>query len=262
MNTDLRKKIIIAAACLIVFFAVVNLTGFSDNIKNAFYVFSAPIQKVFWNAGNRASNLFETIYNSKNLKSENDYLKQENQRLLAEIARIENIRQENKILRTVLDIGLTENFKIVLCDITAKQGDFILVDKGSDYGILEDMPVVTAEKIVCGKVSKVYKNFSQVMLLTNKESSFGAEIQEKNASGLIKGKGSGSLYFERVSKDKEIQERDIVVTTSLGGIFPKGLLAGEIKKIRRSDAEPFQQAELSVLFNLNDLESLFIITDY
>lgn len=262
MNRSYRNKIISAGILVIVFFVMVNLFGFSGNIKNAFYLASSPAQKVFWNSGSRVSDFFQAYYDVQNLQSENDYLKKENQRLLAKIAALEGAKQDNKILRQALNIGMEENFGLVLTEITAKQGDFIIIDKGGKDGLLENMPVVTAEKIVCGKIEEVYQDFSKVMLITNKESSFGAKIQGKDASGLVKGEGQGFLLLDRVPKDIEIQENDIIVTTSLGKVFPKGLLAGKIKKVSRSDANPFQQAELYPLFDINNLQTLFVITDY
>ena len=262
MNANDRKKIISAGILVIVFFAMVNLFGFSGNIKNAFFAVSSPVQKVFWNSGNRVSNFFQAYYNVQNLNSENEYLKTENQRLLAKIVDIEGAKLENKILRQALNIGIEENFDLVLAEITAKQGDFIIIDKGINDGILENMPVVTAEKIVCGKVKEVYQDFSKVMLITSQESSFGAKIQGREASGLVKGQGQGFLLLDRIPKDIEIQENDIIVTISLGNVFPKGLLVGKIKKKSRSDANPFQQAELCPLFDINNLRSLFVVTDY
>ena len=262
MNTDFRKRIIIVGILMVVFFAMINLFGFSSNIKNAFFVASLPVQKVFWNSGDRVSNFCQAYYNVKNLKSENDYLARENQRLLAEIAVLENAKQENKILRQALNIGMEENFDLVFAEITAKQGDFIIINKGLEQGILENMPVVTAQKIVCGRIKEVYKDFSKVMLITSKESSFGVKIQDKEIFGLVKGGDKGFLYLDRIPKDKEIYEGDIINTTSLGDVFPKGLLTGKINKVSRSDADPFQQAELYMFCDINNLQSLFVITGY
>ena len=262
MNANDRKKIISAGILVIVFFAMVNLFGFSGNIKNAFFAVSSPVQKVFWNSGNRVSNFFQAYYNVQNLKSENDYLTQENHRLLAKIAEIENALGENRILRQALNIGMEENFDLVFAEIIAKQGDFIVIDKGLEQGILENAPVVTAEKIVCGKVKEVYEDFARVALITSEESSFGVKIQGKEIFGLVKGGGQGLLYLDRIPKDKEIQENDIINTTSLGDVFPKGLLVGKINQVSRSDADPFQQAELHAFCDINNLQSLFVITGY
>jgi rod shape-determining protein MreC len=128
-----------------------------------------------------------------------------------------------------------------------------------------------------GKIGQVYDRFSEVILISNKESSFGAKIlvgeseEDKSSSspfaearvidGIVKGKGSFNLYFDLIPREKEISERELVITSVLGGIYPQGLLVGEIKTIRKSDIEPFQTAEITPLFNVKNLDYLFIITD-
>jgi len=80
--------------------------------------------------------------------------------------------------------------------------------------------------------------------------------------GIVKGKGGLNLDLTLVPKEKEIKEGNLVATTSLGGIFPKGLLVGEIKQVKKSDIEPFNSASLKPLFNLQDLKVVFLITNF
>jgi rod shape-determining protein MreC len=99
------------------------------------------------------------------------------------------------------------------------------------------------------------------MLISNEKSSLDAKIQEKDAFGLIKGKGNSKIWLDLVPHDKEISQGDLIVTSSLGGIFPSGLLIGEIAEIRKDDTEPFQQAEIKSKFNLKEINLLFVITE-
>jgi len=78
---------------------------------------------------------------------------------------------------------------------------------------------------------------------------------------VAKGKGSLRLFLEFIPQEKEIRVGELIITTSLGGIFPKGLLVGEIEEVFRSDIEPFQKAKIYPFFDLEKIENLFIITD-
>jgi len=210
------------------------------------------------------SDFFEAISQSKNLKKENEELKLKIQAFLAENIALKDLKKENEILREALGIGLEKNFKLVISQIIGKDisSDTILVNKGLNDGLTPGLPVITSQKILVGKISEVYKNFSKVMIISNKESSFDAEIENREAIGIAKGKGGLKLYLDFIPKEKEILEGDIVVTSALGGIFPKGLLVGQIKDIKRSDIEPFQQAEISPFFNIKELETLFILINW
>ncbi len=79
---------------------------------------------------------------------------------------------------------------------------------------------------------------------------------------MIKGEGNLRILFDLIPREENLSQNDIIVTSVLGGVFPKGLLVGKIKKINKSDVEPFQQAEIESFFNIKDIESLFIITEY
>lgn len=258
---------------LIIFIIVVlNLTGYQKEVKNLFYLISAPIQKTFWQVGDRVSDFFEAITEIKNLKKETENLKLKNQELLAEIVLLKELKKENEILRTALDIGLEKEFRLAIAEVLGKDisQDSLIIDKGSEDGISKDLPVITQQKTLVGKINEVYENFSKVQLLTDKESSFDAKISETpyqnefNAGqaeiyGVVKGKGNFKLYLELIPGEEEIKEGDLVITTSLGGIFPGGILVGQIKEVKKSDIEPFQQAEIKPAFDIKELKMLFII---
>jgi rod shape-determining protein MreC len=140
--------------------------------------------------------------------------------------------------------------------------DFVLINKGKDANFASGMPVLAEGKVLLGRISEVYDNFSKVMLISNKSSSFDAKISEKDIYGVIKGEGNSSIIFDLIPQDKKAEEGDLIITSSLGGIFPKGLLVGQVKEIKKSDIKPYQKAILEPMFNLNDLELVFIITNF
>ena len=276
MRLSPRSKIGTALVLLVVFFVVLNLTGFQKEVKNFFYLISSPIQEAFWRVGDRISDFFETVTEIKNLKTENEEFKLKIQELLAENIALKEFKKENEILRTALEIGLEKDFELILAQVIGKDisQDFILINKGLKDGISKDSPVINQQKVLFGKIQEVYDNFSKVMLITDKKSSFDAKIlapyqtegfgagSDSEIYGIVKGKGNLQLYLDLIPQDKEIKEGDLIVTTPLGGIFPSGLLVGKIKEVRKSDIEPVQQAEISPLFDIKETEYLFIITNF
>ncbi|MBL7150270.1 MAG: rod shape-determining protein MreC [Candidatus Pacebacteria bacterium] len=261
--TSSKRKILIIIIGLLLIF---SLNFFQKEVKGFFYFISSPIQKTLWRTGNRVSDFFELITEIKNLKRENGELKLKNQELISQIAQLIELKKENEVLKEALGIGLEKEFKLALAEVVSKDisQDSILINKGSKDGITENCPVITQQKTLVGKIDEVYENFSRVILIFNKESSFDAKISdpENDISGVVNGKGNLQLFLDFVPQEKEIKEGDFIVTTSLGGIFPKGLLVGQIAKILRSDIEPFQQAKIRPAFDIRELETVFIITDF
>ena len=255
--------IIIVIAGLLVIFSL-NLPFFQKQLKGFFYFISSPIQKTLWRAGDKVSDFFEVIGEIRNLKRENEELKLKNQELVSQIAQLAELKKENEVLRDALGIGLEKEFKLVLAEVVSKDisQDSILINKGSKDGIRKNLPVIGQQKNLIGKIGEVYEKFSRVILISNKESSFDAQIPEKDISGVVEGKGNLQIFLDFVPQEKEIKEGDFIITASLGGIFPKGLLVGEIGKVLRSDVEPFQQAKIKPAFDIRELETVFIITDF
>ncbi len=263
MKFSPRLKIGIIGVLLIALFAVLNLTAIAKEIKNFFYLVSSPIQKTLLGAGDRVSDFFESITEIKNLKKENEELRLKIEALISENAKLRELKKENETLRIALGIGLEKEFKLLLAEVIGKDisQDTLLINLGLKDGISKSLPVINQQKALVGKIGEVYSNYSKVILISNKESSFDAKISESDVQGVAMGKENGKLFFDLVSKEKEIKEGDLVVTTALGGVFPSGLLVGEIGKVFRSDVEAFQQAEILPTFDIGELETLFIIVN-
>jgi len=262
MRFSLKKnKVLIIIIGLLI---IISLNFYQKEIKGFFYSFSTPIQKFLWQKGQKASNFFEAIIKINSLKKEIEDLKLENQKLLSEIAFSREVKRENEALREALEIGLKEEYNLVFTEIISKDlsEDYILINKGSEEGVSEGQPVVTGSKVLLGKISEVSKNFSRVMLISNKKSFLDAKIQDREIQGVIEGRGNFLLSLCHIPQDKEIQTGDLVVTTSLGGIFPKGLLVGKVNEVERSDVKPLQEAKISPLFDLTQLENVFIISNF
>jgi len=257
-------KYIVIFSLILAIFVVFNLTGFSKNIKNSFYSLSSSFQEELLETGNNASNFFGGFLNSGKIKQEMDILIEENQELLSRLVNLGMLEQENTFLRSAIELEKNNSFKLQPVRVIGKDisRDSILINKGSKDGILSDMPVITVQKLLVGKISEVYEDFSEVILLTNKDFSLAVQIFEKDIYGVAKGEGSLGLYIDLIPKDKEVIAKDIVLTAILGGIFPEGLLVGEVQKINNSDVESFQKAIIIPFLSLEELDELLIINDF
>ncbi len=256
------RNIVILVILVILVLAVLNF--FQNEVRNFFYSISAPIQKTFWQMGNKVSDFFETIGEINNLKQENENLKLKVESLTAQEVSFKELKKENATLRNALNIGLEKDFRLIFCQVIGQDisQDILTIDKGSSNGVSKGQPVITPEKVLVGKISEVYQNFSKVQLVSNKDSSFDAKISDTQIYSLVKGYGSLRVFFDLVPKDIEIKKGDVIVTAAFGGIFPEGLLVGEIREVQKSDIEPFQKAEITTAFNVKELDHLFIIVGF
>ncbi len=249
---------------IIVSLFLLNIPFFSAGVRNFFYSLSEPLQNWFWEKGGVVSDFLEMVLRMKKIEQENEKLKSENQELISKNIELEQLRKENEVLRTALNLRPEEEFDLTLSQVIGKEtsNDYLIINKGSLDGLAFGFPVITQEKSLVGRISEVYESISKVKLSTSKDISFDAEILGKEIYGLAKGEGNLNLLFDLVPREKEINEGDKVITAVLGGNFPRGLLVGEIKEVKKSDVALFQQAEIQPAFSIGEIDYLFIITNF
>ncbi len=255
-----RKRVLVATLVLLSF---LFLFFFSERISNSFYRISDPIQKSLSSLGKQSFFITRYLADADQLRQENERLIKERYRLISAIISLKEVERENETLREVLENGLDQEFELVLAEASGFDifGDSFVIDKGAKDGISIGMPVITSRKVLVGRIVDLYDNFSRVMLVTDKDSPyFDARIQGSDAQGVVKGRGNLSLEIDLISKDYDLREGQGVI--AMGEVFPKGLFVGVIKEVFKSDAKPFQRADLIPLFNKRTIDKVFIITGY
>ena len=245
---------------------LINLAGFGKEIKNAFFTASFPVQSFFWKQGEKVNFVFQTLGEIKTLKEKNEKLEEENRNMAAQIVGLKELEKENQTLRQALNLGLEKEFGLSMAQTFAKDPfqDSILINKGEADGIKREMAVITQQKILVGRIEETFKNYSRVALISNKKLAFDARIEDSNPEilGVIKGQRNFRARFDLIPQEKPVQIGQKLITTSLGGIFPKGLIAGEIIEINYSDVKPFQTATVKPAVQIKDLSTVFIIKNF
>jgi len=259
-----RKKTGIVVFSILLILIILNFFLIHKGIKNFFYVISSSPQRFLWKIGDNVSAFLEVILRAQDLQRENQELKLKVFGLLREKIEKDQLEKENQVLRKALEMGLEREFKLEIAQVLGKDisQDYLLINKGKKDGILEGLVVMTEQKVLVGNIEEVYQNFSKVKLISNKDSSLDVKVLEQDAEGLLRGKGNFKLSLELLPKEKEIDQGDLVLTTSLSGLYPKGLLVGEIEDIKKEDTQPFQTARVKAAFEIGQIEFLLIITDF
>jgi len=250
--------ILVVVLVLVFSFFKGNSTG--ESLRNFFYNTSYSLQDKFSKIGEGSSDFFGRILASRRLQEDNEALKKENQRLLSELVFLKSFEGENVFLRKALELELEREFDLTLADVISYDvtSDSLVINKG---GLKVGLPVISEEKVLIGKISETFNDFSRVLLLSNKENSFPVEIQDRSVTAIVKGRGNLLLGLEEIPVDKDVSKGDFVVSTSLGGDFPEGLLIGRLENITRSNTEPVQTADVKTSLNIKKLRNVFVITN-
>jgi len=273
MNVYIKKRnfvwqkflIKIVILILLIFF----LNFFQSEIKNNFYLISSPFINIFNKLGNNTYNFFQPFFNFNNLNKENYNLKKENEKLISKISHLQYLLMENQASKDIIENTKNDNFNIISAHIVKLDTvqDTIIIDKGLKNGIVENMPIISSQKVILGRVIKVYDNFSEVALISSKNSILNAKIQHDDpeysiVNGIVKGRGNFSVYLDLVSPDSNVNVGDVLITSGLEGNLPEGLTIGKVIFVNKNDLKPFITANVQPLFDIKSINNVFLITNY
>ena len=123
------------------------------------------------------------------------------------------------------------------------------------------MTVVTERGLV-GQISEVGETSSKVLLITDPLSAVNSVLQTSRATGMVKGISGGQIFLDEVPQGASIELGDIVLTSGLGGTFPRGLVVGQVTDVSEQDVEMFQTAALHATVDFNKLEVVLVIVSF
>jgi len=263
MNGNAKTKSFLIALIIIIGLVFFNFPNVSSRIKNFLYSVSIPVQEIFDQSIRKVRNNWIFLNSLKDVFNENIRLEESIKELTAQNAELREFEKENEFLRSYLNLSVYQRYKIDVVNVMGRdfQGleKYILIDKGISAGIKEDMPIVAFKNILVGKVVEVFDDFSKVLLVTSPNSKIPVLIQESRTEGLIRGINRDILFMDLVPKDVEVKKGQTVITSGIGGLFPKGLLIGKILTVESPENEIFQKITIKPAVDMEKLERVFII---
>lgn len=273
-NFLLNKRLIILLISIII---LVSLIGFSlrdrENISKPEQFVKDVVgfgQSLVAKPAHQVAGFFKNINDLQNTYNENKKLKARLEGLATLEKENVDLKKDNVELREVLDKkedlrAFTTIQGTILGRTPDRWFEKVIIDKGNKSGVQPDMAVITAKGLI-GKVIDTSEMTSTVELLSsdNTQNRVAAEIQVKGESsiyGLINGydKEKGLLLMKDLPNDQEIKEGESVITSGFGGVFPKGLDIGTVKKIAPDKYGLSQTAYVEPSADFYDFEHVMII---
>jgi rod shape-determining protein MreC len=134
----------------------------------------------------------------------------------------------------------------------------VLVDRGRDRGVRSGMPVISEQGLV-GLVTATAHRSAKAMLVLDRQTAIDGIIQRSRSRGTVRGRGSDRLAFEFVARGSDVLVGDVVITSGLGGVYPKGLFIGTIAAVSDPDAQLLQRATIQPAVDFGRLEQVFVM---
>jgi rod shape-determining protein MreC len=227
------------------------------------------VQQAFKQPALYVAGFFENVNELRNVYEENRVLKAHLDEYVQIAVEVNVLRRQNENLKDALDIkeslydyNLTP--ALVIHRSPDRWNEYIGINKGQQDGIERDMAVITSKGLV-GKVMHVSQFTATVQLLrdgdrTNRISAM-VDAEDVEVSGFIEGfdEQSGALMLKKVEADAQIEEGQTVVTSGLGGVFPKGLLIGKVVRVEADEYGLTKNAYVEPSASFNNLDYVMII---
>jgi rod shape-determining protein MreC len=200
-------------------------------------------------------------------------LRQQNTELEAEVAQLQgqviDLQQqvtETNILSALVDFARANpSYTYKAASVIGRDPSpflsYVIINIGSNQGVLPGMPVVTDKGLV-GRVDAVISGAARVQLVTDAASAVNVRLQSSNTEAMLIGSLTGDLSLDMISQDASVAVGDVVLTSGLGGSYPPNLLVGQVVSIRKLDYELFQQAAIQPNVDFNQLAYVLVITNF
>ncbi|MFQ5699161.1 MAG: rod shape-determining protein MreC [Myxococcota bacterium] len=134
----------------------------------------------------------------------------------------------------------------------------IVIDQGRAAGVEPGMAVITDEGVV-GVISGTTRGASRVLLITDPQSRLNAFVQRTRARGSVRGRSVPNCDFDYVARGADVRPGDLLVTSGLDSLYPKGLMVGRIRSVDRQPYGLFQRADLAPAVDFQTVEEVFVL---
>jgi len=269
----LKSRVFILILVTIVIFVIMGVSSTQNSnanwVSNIVSVPLSPVQKFLSLAGQKVEAGLSFFNDIKSLKKDNDALKARVNELEKENRELIKLKEKNEELCEALQLkDHFESYELVGANVIAKDPgnwfNVFKIDMGKKDGIVNDAPVLTNEKGLVGRVALCDITSSKVVSIIDEDSVVSAIISKPGGGhviirGDLRLKEQGLCRMDYIPFDADVAVDDIVETSGLGGIYPKGIIIGKVTQIRKTNSEMDRYAIVEPVVDFKRIEEVFIL---
>lgn len=223
----------------------------------------APILNASANVSHSVSRLWTGYLWFRGARAENAQLKDELQQLVLLNSRLTQAEEENARLRRLLDFGPSLPSQTLAARVIGRMPSFLsntlYLDRGSADGVRANQAVLSYSGVI-GRTLLVAGNNCQVQLLSNADASIGVIIERTRTPGVLRGMENLWLAMDYVSNTEEVVVDDLLISSGLDGIYPKGLPVGRVADSQKGESG-FRKIRVEPHADLVRIEEVLILLE-
>lgn len=236
-------------------------------IGNLISVPFTSVEKLFSYAGQKVEEGVGLFNDVEKLRDENKELQETIDKLNNERTEYLRLKSENENLKNVLKIkDQLAGFEFVGSNVIARDTgnlfNVFLIDKGLTNGIAYNMPVITSKGLV-GKVSSSQPFSSKIISIIEDGSAVSAIVSKSRDYVVVKGDmklaKDGLCKLEYIPSSLDLEQGDVIETSGIGGIYPKGIIIGTVKEVRTGESDLDKYAIVEPTVDLKRLSQVVVL---
>ena len=264
-STGVRPLIVLClvSILLLTFYIREGESGPIHSVRGAVSVVTTPVRvlgSLVATPFNAAGNVMGNLTASQETLSE---LREQNAELTAQVAELSESKKTSERLESLLNLQSTYSLTSTAARIIGNSSDAwsraVTIDKGPAAGFSCGMAVCNSGGVI-GQIVEVSATTSTVQLITDEGSGVSAMIQSTRAQGMLQGQPDGSLRLSYVSTESDVKVGDIVITSGIGGVYPKGLPLGTVSSVEKSDNDVYYTIVVRAQSTAENNEEVLVIT--
>lgn len=268
-----RKFQIISAVIILLLVVLLSADRFSkvNIIRNIVTAPAIVVQKGVNAVGDWFEGIFASVRNYSAVVEENSRLQEENLELKENIAKLSGLEDENTRLREAMKLKkLFSGYEVIGANIIGSDpGNFLFnyrIDVGSLDGVEIDDPVIASNNLLIGRIYSVGLTSSVIMPLIDELSGISAWTSKSlGGHAIVRGdielKADGFCRMDTISETMDLKVGDILETSGMGGIFPKGIFIGEVTEIHKESSLIERYAVIQPFIHFNSIQEVYILRE-
>ena len=205
---------------------------------------------------------FRFIPHAVNLWKENEGLRRQNLALFQENTRLKEALNENLRLRQLLGFKEREPSSVIAAEVIGRGTPLLpnrlLLNMGSRDGVKNRAAVVTASGLV-GKIIGVGPSSAVVGILLDRNMGVAAMLQSSRVDGIVHWDGGRELRLDHIPITIDVQPGERVITSGMGGVYPKGLVIGTVRDVQDASDRLFKIIKVAPSIDFRRLEEVFVL---
>lgn len=230
--------------------------------KRALLMTVAPFIKATAWVGGGVRAVWRGYVDLRGVQAENRRLRADLHEMQQRLVSLQEMAQENRRLQALLELPAAAGGRPVAARVIGKDATnwfrTLLIDRGGGAGIERNTPALAPQGVV-GRVVEVAPIAARVQLVTDPVSSVSALLQRTRVTGIVTGDGGPTLRLRYLPLMADVAVGDRVVTSGMGGVFPKGVPLGTVTGVERKSGALFQEAVLEPAVDLSKVEEVLVL---